>query len=44
VLLSFEADVFSCTKMVTMSPTVRARLSANMERDEAVFQTEPISA
>jgi len=31
-LLSFEAVLFSCTRMVMMSPTARARLSADIER------------
>src|SRR5689334_8511190 len=44
VLLSLEAEVLSWTRMVRISPTLRARLSANMDRDESAFQSEPISA
>src|SRR6187401_3053848 len=44
VLLSFDAVVFSWMRMVMMSPTEPARLSANIEREESAFHSDPPSA
>src|SRR5467141_2039281 len=41
VLFSLEVVLFSWTRMVIRSPTARARLSANIEREEFSFHNEP---
>src|SRR6266516_839574 len=41
VLFCLEAVLFSCTRMLMMSPMARARLSANIERDDSSFHNEP---
>src|ERR1051326_4198134 len=40
VLLSLVAVLFSCTTMLRISPTVAARLSPTMEREEPLRQSE----
>ena len=41
VLFCFEAAAFSWTMIVMMSPTARARLSANMFFEASSFHSDP---